>query len=183
MTTARHPEAGVTLIEVLVALVLFALIAGAGFTMLDQVVRVQTLTEGRLQKLAQVQRAMLVVTRDFMQASGQSLDFADAAVSFRRSAADGEMAVRYDLENGVLVRSISGGGGAEARQAILSDVDALDWRFLGPDRAWTDAWPPRTSRDQTRANPAAVALGVRLAGATPSGELRRVAILPAESGQ
>ena len=33
--------AGVTLVEMLVALVLFALIAAAGFTVLDQVVRVQ----------------------------------------------------------------------------------------------------------------------------------------------
>ena len=80
------------------------------------------------------------------------------------------------------MRSISDANGAGARQTILSGVDALDWRFLGPDRSWSDAWPPQASRDQPRANPTAVALDVRLAGATHSGELRRIAILPAEAG-
>ena len=114
---ARDPAAGVTLVEILVALVLFALIAVAGFSVLDQVVRVQDGTQGRLDRLAAMQRSMHILTQDLMYASGSSLSFADGAVSFRRSAADGEMSVRYALKDDTLVRSVSGGRGARpARQ-------------------------------------------------------------------
>ena len=74
----RDREAGVTLTEVLVALVLFALIGGAGLAVLDQVLRVQARTDGRLERLAEVQRAMHLLTLDFMQATGGSLGSATA---------------------------------------------------------------------------------------------------------
>ena len=78
-----------TLVEVLVAPVLFALIGAAGFSVLDQVIRVQAATDGW--RLAEVQRAMHVVTQDFMQATGGSFAVADGKVSFRRTAGAGEM--------------------------------------------------------------------------------------------
>ena len=178
---ARDPAAGVTLVEMLVALVLFALIAVAGFTVLDQVVRVQSGTQGRLDRLAEMQRTMQILTQDLMFASGASLSFADDAVSFRRSAANGEMAVRYDLEDATLVRSVSGGAGARpARQPLLSGVDPLRWSFLDANRQWIARWP--ATLNGPKANPAAVALDLDLTGRGLSGVLRRVAILPGEAG-
>ena len=50
----RDPTAGFSLVEVLVALAIFALIGVAGFSMLDQVLRTQRLTEGRLERLAEL---------------------------------------------------------------------------------------------------------------------------------
>ena len=47
----RDTEAGLTLVEVLVALALFSLIGLAGFTMLDNILRVQSGTQGRLERL------------------------------------------------------------------------------------------------------------------------------------
>ena len=44
MTVSRDPAAGFSLVEVLVALALFALIGSAGFFMLDQVIRTQNQT-------------------------------------------------------------------------------------------------------------------------------------------
>ncbi len=176
----RNSTAGVTLVEVLVALVLFALIGGAGFSVLDQVIRVQNLTEGRLQRLAQVQRAMHVVSQDFMQVSGGSLDFTDAIVSFRRSAGTGDMAVRYGLEESTLVRSVSGADArGPARQALLSNVARIGWRFFDPGSGWVTTWPPNPVVT-TRLNPAAVALEVQLTGLMPSGDLPRIVILPAD---
>ncbi len=179
---ARDPAAGVTLIEMLVALVLFALIAVAGFTVLDQVVRVQNGTQGRLDRLAELQRTMQILTQDLMLASGASLSFSDNAVSFRRSAANGEMAVRYDLEDATLVRSVSGVSGAgarPARQPLLSGIDGLRWSFLDAKRQWNARWPK--APDAPPANPAAVALDLAITGRGLEGDLRRIAILPAEA--
>jgi general secretion pathway protein J len=169
-------EAGVTLVEVLVALVLFALIGGAGLAVLDQVLRVQVRTEGRLERLAEVQRALHLLTVDFMQASGGSLGFADGAVAFRRS--DGP-AVRYGFDGTALTRSVAAGAG-RARQVVLSGVGAASWQFYAPEAGWIDRWPPDPTRPA--ANPAAVSLTVSLAGPGPSGDLRRIALLPAEVG-
>lgn len=181
MTAPRDGAAGVTLAEVLVALVLFALIGVAGFSVLDQVIRVQDRTEGRLQRLAAIQRTMQIVSQDFLQATGRSLSFADGAVTFRRSAGDGEMAVRYGLEETTLVRQVSGGGGTAARQALLTGVDAIDWRFLDAEARWIDVWPPGAFV-AAPPNPAAVALDLSLTGPGPAGALRRVAVLPADAG-
>jgi general secretion pathway protein J len=171
-----------TLVEVLVGLVLFALIGMAGFSVLDQAIRVQARTEGRLARLAEIQRMMHIVTLDFMQASGASLSLVDGAVSFRRDAATGEIAVSYGLEDGTLVRSVSGGPNAAVlRQNLLSDVGAIRWGFLAPQGDWVDAWP-QAARPGASANPAAVSLDLAMAGPGLSGDLRRVVALPAEAG-
>ena len=176
----RDPSAGVTLVEVLVALALFALIGAAGFSVLDQVIRVQDRTDGRLQRLAQVQRTMQVLAQDFMQAEGGSLGFGDGAVAFRRSAGPGEIAVRYALEDGALVRTIAGrGSDAQGRQTLLPGVAALRWGFLDGDLRWGPDWPPPAS-EGPQGNPRAVSLDMLLQGSGLSGDLRRVAVLPAD---
>lgn len=179
--STRGAEAGVTLVEVLVGLVLFALIGMAGFSVLDQVIRVQARTDGRLGRLAEMQRAMHVVKLDFMQASGGSLGLVDGAVSFRRNAGTGEIAVRYGLEETTLVRSVSGGeGAATVRQRLLSGVEAIRWSFLDPQGVWVEVWPPQATQ-APRLNPAAVSLDLAMAGPGLSGDLRRVVGLPAEA--
>lgn len=179
----RNATAGVTLIEVLVALVLFALIGGAGFTVLDQVIRVQSRTEARLEQLAQMQRAMQILTQDFMQASRGSLVRAEGVVSFRRSAGIDEMAVRYTVENRTLVRSVSGSGTrGQTRQMLLPNVESAAWQFFDPASGWIPTWPPR-AQGSVRINPPAVALDVILEGPDPSGSLRRIALLPQDPSQ
>ena len=181
-TPARDAAAGVTLIEMLVAMALFAIIATAGFTVLDQVVRVQDRTAGRLDRLAAMQRTMQLVTQDLMFASSRSLAYSGGAVAFRRTAADGEMAVRYTLEGTTLVRTVSGGLGTRpARQPLLGGVAGLRWAFLDAEGAWSPSWPAKP--DAEPGNPAAVELNLALAPGGPglSGELRRVAVLPSEA--
>ena len=63
----RDTEAGLTLIEVLVALALFSLIGLAGFTMLDNILRVQSGTQGRLERLGQIDRALVIFSRDLQE--------------------------------------------------------------------------------------------------------------------
>ena len=54
----------------LIALGLFALIGVAGFTLLNSVLRTQDATDTRLGRMAEIQRAMLVVSSDLDQITG-----------------------------------------------------------------------------------------------------------------
>lgn len=178
--SSRDPAAGVTLIEMMIALALFALIGSAGFAMLDQVLRSQRNSEGRLERLSEQQRAMHVILADFAMAEPRSLQTANRAVSFDRNSSSGSLHMGYRLDGGVLRRSLSGPGGAAlADQAILGGIESLSWRFLTPDGRWSETWPadgvPSLAIPQ---NPRAVELLLSLQ--SRAGTLRRVAALPAD---
>ncbi len=106
MTLDRHGEAGVTLIEVLVSLAIFAVIGIAGLTVLDTVARTGERTDGRLERLAEIDRAFLVIRRDLAQISGLDTQLNEEGLAFRRLDADGSFAVRYFSEDVDLNRQV-----------------------------------------------------------------------------
>lgn len=188
---ARQGTAGFTLVEVLVALVLFALIGTAGFTMLDQVLRTQRQTEGRLDRLAELQRAMYLATVDFAHAGSGSLRLEKAlsegaaSVTIRRSDPDaggGVVGLRYALDGDVFERTVSGAVGAPlVRQALVTDVEAVNWEFSADGSGWMPDWPPKAAPDDEggpASNPRAVGLTLMLRGGDQ--RLRRVMLLPAD---
>jgi general secretion pathway protein J len=180
--------AGVTLVEMLVALVLFALIGGAGFGVLDQILRTQSGTEGRLERLARIQRGMYLLTTDFSQARPSTLTYEAGdqgpVLSLERSAAEtsaGWIALTYRLQDDMLLRDVSDAAGRQvARQPLLDDVTTLAWQFYDTDLGWVDQWPPAgqgPAQAERPFNPVAVAAIVVLEDVQ---RLRRVAPLPSE---
>lgn len=176
----RAAEAGVTLVEVLVSLAIFAVIGIAGYAMLDLVARTDRLTEGRLQRLGQMQRAMYLMDMDFHLAEQGSLTTDGTTVAVRRAApgaADGEVTLRYALTGQGLQRQMADGQGSVlAEQDLLPGVTGITWQFLGTD--WLETWPPEAVVEGTRHNPRAVQVTLTLADGRA---LRRVAVLPAEA--
>lgn len=179
----RTRHAGFTLVEVMVALVLFSLIGIAGFSLVDGLMRVQHRTEGRLERLAELQRAMHLMTLDFEQISGDVLSVEGDSVSFRRfSSSGGNVAVRYALVDGDLRRTLSFRlGEPRVAQRLVSRVEALDWYFFVPELGWQPNWPPDATYIDTRPTAIAADLTLSAKAAGPSGSLRRVIQLPARS--
>ncbi len=105
-TPHRDAQAGLTLVEVLVALALFSLIGLAGFTMLDNILRVQSGTEGRLERLGQIDRALVVFSRDLQQSDSSSLKQDETSVSMNRTNAG---SLSYEAPQGVFLRRLSRG--------------------------------------------------------------------------
>ena len=188
MKDIREPTSGFSLVEVLVALLLFALIGSAGFAILDQILRTQRLTEGRLEEIAALQRSMHVIRLDFEHASNTSLmlnnDTTPPTLQLRRSSASSnasEALIIYRLDNGILNRVVNSGGDQTTPQPLLEAVSNIQWRFFSNNTGWTPEWPSQDNSlpmQQETSNPAAVELTVTL---EPGNEtLRRVVLLPAE---
>ena len=64
---AKSPQLGFTLIEIMVAMAIFALIAVGSVAMLTAISDKNDLSEERMQSLQEMQRAMLIIERDFLQ--------------------------------------------------------------------------------------------------------------------
>jgi len=166
-------EAGFTLLELVISLGLFALIAVAGLALVDGIIKVHDRTEGRLDRLADLQRAMFVVSSDLDQIARGTVTGNAANLSFSRAApavGGASVPVRYSIANGNLVRQIG-----PVPQELLTGLTKLRWRFW--DGAWTERWPlDDKNRDRW---PRAIEIEMQVAGpgGTP-GTLRRVVTLP-----
>lgn len=192
MTTKRRRD-GFTLVEVLIALALFALIGVAGFTLLNSVLRTQGTTETRLDRMAEIQRAMLVVTSDLDQVTG-SVAGGGGALSIRKFDVAGNIvAVRYELAGDRVNRIVSGPDG-ERVQTLLTGVADARWSFHQRRGTWLDTWPlpapPTAAPGAPTPNPptrliadeglTAVALDLTLNGVDgrPGATVRRLVSIP-----
>ena len=177
----RQSDAGLSLVEMLVALVLFALVGLASFAMLDAIIRARDRTEGRLADIAQLDRALTLFSRDL----GQSLDgqtLADRELGFRSYESGAVIQMRYWLHDGALLRSLqTDGAAAPLDQVLIDGVAAVQWRFLDAAGQWADSWPPPAGG---QGGPRAVEMQLTLArpGAL-NGTLRRIVELPREAAQ
>jgi general secretion pathway protein J len=181
MTTPARRDAGFTLVEALVALAVFSLLA-AGMTLtITQAVRAQAVTAAAQDQLRALQTLRALLSADLAQVVprvGRSLDGpAEPALagtvtglSFTRVQAepgedgDGPVAalsrVSYGLRDGALVRStrsaLDPGPAATTQERVLL-AEAADLRFSYFDgQRWRDTWLVAGSR----AVPRAVALTV-----------------------
>lgn len=162
--SARDGQAGVTLIEMLVAVAICALIGLAGFATLNTILRVNDRAESDLDRLADLDRTFLVLGRDLVAADASDLRLQDGVL--RIGTPEGGT-LRYDLEGTSFLRHL---GTPEVSQLLATGVAAADWRVLDTGGDWNAAWqegPPGAPL------PTGVELRMDLTGAR-SGSVRRL---------
>jgi len=176
----KPEESGFTLIELMISLALFALISLAGVALVESLMSIQRGTEGRLARVAEIQRAAFVIDNDIGQVAPGPVEGDSAQLSFSRPvAAIGGIPVRvhYRLVEGSVMRSLDVQG-RQINQRVIGGVSALRWRYYAPGLGWTDRWPADPQeQDQW---PTAISADIILAGGGIDGSVRRIALLPAQ---
>ncbi len=195
---------GFTLLEVLIALAIFALIGLATYQMLDSVLRTDASTRAHDRELRELVRALAAFERDVLQVAVRPVrdGYGEALPALQ---GDGEGAARLELTRAGW-RNPQGAPRAERErvrwqlqdgqwqrlywqvldqaqdsqpqvQQALDGVTALSLRYLDQDGAWQDTWPPLTDTAEQRLTHLPLAVELRLQHSR-QGELRRLLRLP-----
>lgn len=185
MRTSKPAEAGFTLVEMLVALTIFALLSAAGVGLLRSSVDTHSAVESKLGDLAAAARlrALLandlvqVVDRPTRQAGGEAPAFVGLPQEMRfvragwvdadNLAGPDLRAVRWSAPGGTIVRVAREAldGGSEGVSAELQrELTAASFRYRGPGGEWSDSW---TARQTESPLPSAVELTLTPADGRP----------------
>lgn len=186
MTT--HHQSGFTLLEILIAVMITAIMASMAYTGLNSILDSSHHTQSRDERFTRIQLSMNYLVRDLRHVLGRSSrdSFGEAhpsiettadgsyLISFSRTGwsnpADKQRShlqrVAYALENGELVRYhwnyIDQGPGAEPyRMVLLDQVDTLNFEFLDEKLETDTEWPPIELIGDDRIN-APLPVGIRL---------------------
>ena len=157
------------MVELLVALTIFALLSAAGVTLLSFSVRAQAAADERLTRLAEVRRAGALLTSDLAQAAPRiSRDQAGAVTpAFVGGSGQGDalilslvrrgwenlngaarpslQKVQYRWTAGRLERAAwrhVDGGEAIEPVAVVGDVRSVRLRYRDPRGEWRERWDP-----------------------------------------
>jgi general secretion pathway protein J len=177
-----HSQHGFTLLELLVALAVFAIMAAAAYSGLRSVLSTEAAVAAEANRLAQVQMAWHFLEQDIEQILPRGIrdEYGTEQPALRSGGLEGNLLVftrtgwdnplgqpraslqrlAYRLEQGRLLRlywvTLDRSGASEPQETtLLDEVRELRVRFLDDQDTWQKEWP--APDNTTTGNPAATA--------------------------
>ena len=166
-------ERGFTLLEVLIAIVITALIGLGTSQLLSGTIKAQEITQKNSERFEQIQKAILLLSRDIQQINTRAIrdeygDFQPALTNrntlylfeLTRSGWRNPMAdersdlqrVSYELLDGELLRHYwhvldRSQDSESVFQTLLTGIEKMSLRFMTENSQWTNTWPPEQDPD------------------------------------
>lgn len=193
---------GFTLIEIVIALAVFAIVGTMAFTGLNAILKWQADLNVRTDQIKSIQLTLKYLERDISRAITRPIrdQYGDSQPAF---SSDGEtimsftysgwrnptgllrsnlqrVAYEIDLDENELIRHswnrLDGAISEDAREAILlEDVEELKLEFLNLGNGWVDRWPALNAEPNSAGLPRAVLVSMTV---KPLGEISRIFTVP-----
>ncbi len=166
-----RPHRGFTLVEILVATAVAAVLATMAFTAMSEAMQNRERLRTAQQRLVQMQAAVRSLVQDFSQVAPRPVRMpvgegyepalagqggANTVVVMTRAGWNNPAGlqrsnlqrVRYALRDGVLYRDYwttldSQSQPEPVQRALLEGVEAFTIRYMNDGRQWQDSWPPQ----------------------------------------
>jgi len=179
-------QAGLTLVELLVAVAIFSVLAAIAYQGLSSVANTSAQLREEGERFARLQFAVSLLERDLRQALPRpirdqlgdplpAMAGSNLRVNVTRAGWSNPLArprsnlerVRWQLDGKTLVRlswSVLDRSQASRpiRQPLVDGVSDLRFRFLDKDLEWHNEWPPARRLETDKGEPWPVAVNVRL---------------------
>lgn len=197
---AYSHQQGFTLLELIIAIAIFAVVSVLTYSGLNSVIQTSQVTEESADELRQLQLAMVFVQRDLMQivprqvnnGSGQASEAflssqGNSLLEFSRGGnpnpantlRSGLQRVRYIIEDEKWLRlswnKLDRTDGEEAqRQLLLDKVTNLSFRFMNSQKQWQDTWQKENISGRVIELPMAIEMNLEH---TQWGEIQRIFLI------
>lgn len=162
-------QQGFTLLELLIASVIFAIMALMAYGGLANVIDNSKSSQQSLQRLQQIQQSVAIISRDFSQIIRRNIrdeygnkqtylnasNNIDYLIEFSRGGRVNPaqilrstlLRVAYQFDDEKLIRlqwpQLDRAPGVDARQTVVLDnIENVTLRFLDKDGEWQEQWPP-----------------------------------------